>query len=210
MPSRKSCTLLAGPNGSGKSSIFETLKPNGVFVNADVVARRLRPDDPSSASLEAGREVLRKLEALRRDGSSFVYETTLSSRQSIALMEACRRDGYEVDLVFVILLDADLNIRRVAERVRRGGHDIPEPVIRRRYDASLRRLAEAIPLADNCLFFDNSETSPRLLLSIERGTVIQSDLDSTETLQARLVGIVDAALGTSVPTPPAGGSRTRR
>lgn len=192
---RTSCTIIGGPNGSGKSTIFQLLKPQGVFINADIVARRLSPRSPESVSIIAGREILATIDKVTASGISFVYETTLSSHQSVSLMESCRSLGYEINLVFVALASVDLNVRRVAERVSRGGHGIPEATIRRRFDASFRRLPAAIKLSDSCLFFDNSHLRPKMLLMIENGTISQSNLDKASVLDTRIAGAVAEAFG---------------
>jgi predicted ABC-type ATPase len=88
----------------------------GQFINADVIARRIRPDNPEGASIEAGRLVLEELDRLVAQRASFVYETTLSSRQSIDLMQKARAAAFEVDLAFIVLHDADLHVERVASR----------------------------------------------------------------------------------------------
>jgi predicted ABC-type ATPase len=120
------CTILGGPNGSGKSSLYRALAPPGEFVNADMIARHLNPADPASASLLAGRTVLRRLSALIGQRRDFVWETTLSSNQALALMRRAYTAGYEIGLVFVVLARAELNVDRVAQRVSQGGHHIPE------------------------------------------------------------------------------------
>ncbi|WP_147029007.1 AAA family ATPase [Methylobacterium oxalidis] len=120
--------MLAGPNGSGKSSLFERLGPDGEFVNADLIARASGLGDA-----QAAKRTIRRLDALLKARKNVVYETTLSSHHAIALMRRARDAGYEVGVVFVALLSVDLNVRRVAERVSRGGLHIPEEVIRRRY-----------------------------------------------------------------------------
>lgn len=118
------CTIFGGPNGSGKSSIFDALAPPGEFVNTDVVARRINPDNPEAASLAAGREALRRLHDIIDKRHDFAFETTLSSNQSLTLMRKARDAEYEVGLVFVALANADLSVERVAQRVKQGGHNI--------------------------------------------------------------------------------------
>lgn len=93
------CTILGGPNGSGKSSIFHELNPPGRFINADVIARQISPVHPESVSLAAGKQVLRELRQVIKDQQDFVYETTLSSHQSIELIRQTLDADYEVGLV---------------------------------------------------------------------------------------------------------------
>lgn len=192
------CTIIGGPNGSGKSTIYDRLELPGRFVNADVIARMLKPDQPESASLLAGRRTLAELARILKAQESFVYETTLSSRQSIELMRNAREIGYEVGLVFVALNSADLNVQRVADRVARGGHNIPGDIIRRRYEKALKRLPEAIRVADGSIIFDNSLSSgPRLLLQIRRTSIEENHLDEADAFHCRLAEVVSDALAMS-------------
>lgn len=191
------CTVLGGPNGSGKSTIFRYLQPPGDFINADVVARGINPVSPESASMAAGRWVLNRLDQVIAARQNFVYETTLSSHQSLALMSRCRSVEYEVSLVFVALNSVDLNVRRVAERVAAGGHHIPEHVIRRRYETAFSRLPDAIRIADRVLLFDNSSVEPAMLMSIEFGNIAENHLDEAFSLHMRLAEAVGQALDMS-------------
>jgi len=83
--------VIGGPNGSGKSTIFEPLNPKGEFVNADVIARRINPHAPQSVDLSAAKATLERVQELLSEGRDFVFETTLSGNQLIALMERARR-----------------------------------------------------------------------------------------------------------------------
>jgi len=195
---RAVCTILAGPNGSGKSSIFRAVSPPGRFINADIVARRLDPSNPERVSFAAGKLVLRELAKAIQFQEDFVYETTLSSHQSIELIRRALDAGYEVGLVFVALRDADLNVARVAQRVSEGGHNIPEPIIRRRYDSSMTRLGDAIRLVHGTMIYDNSSISgPELLLQIANDIIEVNSLDEAKPLHVRIAAIVGEALDTS-------------
>lgn len=165
------CTILAGPNGSGKSSIAALLRLVGEFVNADDIARTT-----GCGRTRAARLAIHHLDRLIIERRDFVFETTLSSHHAIATMRRARDEGYEVGLVFVALANADLNVRRVAERVGRGGHDIPEDDIRRRSPRSFANLARALPLAHGSLVYDNSEQVPRLILRSEAGRIAENQL----------------------------------
>ncbi len=156
---RPVCTIIGGPNGAGKSSVFAATDLPGRFVNADVIARQINPASPESVSVTAGKRVLRELDDLIVARESFAYETTLSSNQSIALMRRAIEAQYQVNLVFVALRDANLHVKRVAQRVEEGGHDISEAIIRRRYESSMARLVPAVRLAHEVMIFDNSELS---------------------------------------------------
>jgi predicted ABC-type ATPase len=192
---RAVCTILGGANGSGKSSIFTTLNLPGRFINADIFARGLNPSNPERASFAAGKLVLRELRRVLQARQDFVYETTLSSHQSIELIRGALDAGYEVGLVFVVLRDPSLNVARVAQRVSEGGHGIPEHVIHRRYKTSMERLAAAIRLAHGTLIFDNSEiTGPTLLIQVALDMIEVNNLDAVRPLHFRLASIVGEAL----------------
>ncbi len=194
------CTIIAGPNGSGKSTIHGLLEPVGEFINADVVARRLDSRHPERVSMAAGRLVLQAIDDAIEHRRSFVYETTLSSRQSLKVMERCRDLGYEVSIVYVALDSPDLNVKRVAERVARGGHHIPEDVIRRRYRTAFGRLPFALRLADGGLIVDNSGLTPAMLLTLQSGTIVANQLDPANHLHLRLADAVSQALQLSTET----------
>ena len=147
--------------------------------------------------MAAGRLVLKRLDIALDARQDFVYETTLSSHQSLALMSRCKSAGYEVSLVFVALNAADLNVRRVAERVAAGGHHIPEHIIRRRYEIAFLRLTDAIRMADRVLLFDNSSIDPAMLMSIEFGNIVENHLDEASALHARLAYAVGQAMDMS-------------
>lgn len=186
--------MLGGANGAGKSSLHEKLRVPGAFVNADRYARRLDPEHPDRASRQAGKLVLRRLARLVETRSDFAYETTLSSHQSLVLMRKAREAGYEIGLVYVVLSDVDLNVDRVADRVRRGGHAIAEPMIRRRYEKSLRRLGPAIRLAHGSLVYDNSSTVPELVVRIRGNRLEENLLDGRRPAHVLLADVIASAL----------------
>ncbi|HEY0330370.1 MAG TPA: zeta toxin family protein [Rhodopseudomonas sp.] len=197
-PPRPTCTILGGANGSGKSTIYRKLHLDGEFVNADLVARQISPEHPEAATEAAGRRVLKRLRQLLLARESFVYETTLSSYQSIRLMEHARAGGYSVNLAFVLLRDLELNVLRVAERVMQGGHSIPENTIRRRYSAAFERLPRAIALAHQAIVYDNSnQTDLQTLLTIKDGSIVFNSLDAARPLHTRIATSVGRGLNVS-------------
>jgi predicted ABC-type ATPase len=162
--------VLAGPNGAGKSTsaarlLLGVLKVNE-FVNADVIASGLSAFAPELVAFEAGRVMLGRLKELAASRKDFAFETTLASRSYAAWLKKLRDAGYEVHLVFLWLPSADAAVARVAERVRGGGHDVPELTICRRYEAGLRNFLELyIPLADTWQVIDNSSIGETRIVS---------------------------------------------
>ena len=189
-------TILSGPNGSGKSSIYDLLRPVGEFVNADDIARA-----NGCGKTQAARRAILRLGRLQSERRDFVFETTLSSHHAIGTMRRARDSGYEVGLVFVALASADLNVNRVAERVGRGGHHIPEDDIRRRSPRSFANLAQALPLAHGSIVYDNSERVPRLVLRVEAGRVAENRLDDSLAHHGLIAQAVAMAFGEAAAPP---------
>jgi predicted ABC-type ATPase len=98
-------------------------------------------------------------------------ETTLSSGRTVQLIPEAKRHGFTVGLVYICVPDAEIAVMRVGDRVVKGGHNIPEDTIRRRYERSLTNAAEAFRLADSAIVFDNSGQAPREVMTIEYGAV---------------------------------------
>jgi len=161
--------VIAGPNGAGKSTVAPTLLRDllGVaeFVNADVIAQGLSAFDTASVAFQAGRVMLSRIRHLAAQRRQFAFETTLATRSYVPWLTELKTSGYSVDLLFLSLPAPELAVARVAERVRSGGHDVPEDTIRRRYTRGLHNFYRLYrPLADRWWFFDNSASDgPKLL-----------------------------------------------
>ncbi|OBS32024.1 Zeta toxin family protein [Tepidimonas fonticaldi] len=171
-PQRK-VILIAGPNGAGKTTFAREFLPNEAscptFVNADLIAAGLAPFAPQTAAVQAGRLMLEELERHFRAGRSFAFETTLSGRAYLRHIRRWQQAGYWVELIFLQLGSADEAVGRVQQRVRQGGHDIPEPVIRRRFEAGLANFRQHYaPAVDAWALYDNSGELPVLLDWSER------------------------------------------
>ena len=164
--------IIAGPNGVGKTTFAREFLPNYAncknFVNADLIAQAIAPFSPETAALRAGRMMLREIRALAKKRVSFAFETTLSGRGYMVWLRELKDKGYEIHVFFLWVKTVDLALSRVQERVSRGGHDVPEMVIRRRFDRSIRNfLARYRQLADTWTLFDNSGAAPSVV-ALER------------------------------------------
>ena len=161
----KNLYIISGCNGAGKTTASYTVLPDILdcreFVNADEIARGLSPFNPDSMALEAGRLMLRRIEELLSRDETFSIETTLATRSYLNLVQRAQKKGYTVRLLFFWLNSPELALQRVAERVAKGGHDIPKDVIRRRYVAGINNLFHLfINKVDYWDIYDNS-TYPR-------------------------------------------------
>jgi predicted ABC-type ATPase len=160
--------VIGGPNGAGKTTSAATLLPNGLFVlefvNADGIAAGLSAFSPEKVAINAGRVMLARLSELARARSSFAFETTLASRSFVPFLRGLKEDGYLVHLIYIWLDSAELAIDRVAARVQRGGHHVPDEVVRRRYLRGLRNFRTLYrPLANSWIVCDNSGERLKLI-----------------------------------------------
>lgn len=158
--------ILAGPNGAGKSTFatsrFDELVGGNRFLNIDEIAAGRAGGGVSLSAFAAARVGLERRRVLIRDRESFAVETTLAGHSIVELMNRVRRDGYDVELIFLYLSDPALCHRRVAQRVALGGHDIPSATIERRYEGGLVNLPRAWDLAHTAQLFD-ADAEPRLI-----------------------------------------------
>jgi predicted ABC-type ATPase len=182
-------------NGAGKSSIGGAAIRGfgGEYFNPDEAARQILKANPwltqvdaNSVAWQQGRRLLEKAIAERLD---FAFETTLGGSTIAQLLAAAARRGIEVHVWYAGLWSPELHIERVRARVRRGGHDIPESDIRRRYHHSRLNLVELLPLLTSLRVYDNSAEAdpvagvtptPLLVLELERGAIVNS-VDLTRT-----------------------------
>lgn len=160
--------IIAGPNGAGKTTFAREFLPNEagcpVFVNADLIAAGLAPFAPEKAAVQAGRLMLQELSRHFAARENFAFETTLAGRGYVHHIRAWQAAGYRVKLIFLQLDTPEEAIARVAQRVRQGGHAIPEATIRRRFAAGLENFQRLYaPLVDAWALYDNAGATPVLL-----------------------------------------------
>ncbi|HEX7177720.1 MAG TPA: zeta toxin family protein [Pyrinomonadaceae bacterium] len=158
---RPQVVVIAGPNGAGKTTLAPFLLRDELglseFVNADDIARGLSAFNPQGATAQAGRIMLRRLRDLADARRSFAFETTLATRSYAAFLKRLKQKGYDFHLFFMWLRSPDLAVERVRERVRLGGHDVPEHIVRRRYVRAARNFFHLYrSLADSWVVYDNS------------------------------------------------------
>jgi predicted ABC-type ATPase len=153
--------VVIGPNGSGKTTfVTEFLArelPGYVYVNADEIATARWPANPGAHAYEAAQVAAETRAHLIAGGRSFIAETVFSHPSKLEEIRSAQKAGYQV-VLHVMLVPEELAVRRVAYRVRAGGHDVPERKIRERYHRLWPLVAEAISLADRAVVYDNSRT----------------------------------------------------
>jgi predicted ABC-type ATPase len=177
--------IIAGPNGAGKTTFAARFLPQyagcNEFVNADLIAGGLSPFNQASADLAAGKLMLDRINLLAKRKADFAFETTLSGKSYGGLLEQLKKSGYHISLFFLWLPDVKLSLQRIAERVRRGGHNVPPDIVRRRFKRGIVNFFQVYrPLCDLWILFDNSTENPEVIAyEIESFlSILNSDLFS--------------------------------
>jgi len=164
------CTIIAGPNGAGKTTFalryLPLLANCSNFINADLIAAGLSPLYPERELLTASKLFLSELKSYIGQRRDFAFETTLSGRAHIRLVQNLLSVGWRVQLFYLWLPSIDACINRVAERVATGGHDIPPDVIARRYARGTANLLEEFaPRCTATVCMDNSGRFPVVIFT---------------------------------------------
>ena len=170
--------LFAGCNGAGKTTFarayLSQFPSPPRFLNADEIARGLSPLDPASMAIKAGKLLLHEIEGCLSAGQSFGLESTLSGQGHVRLLQRAKAFGFQIEIHFLWIPSPALAIRRIAQRVRKGGHAIPSSDVHRRYSRSLENFAHIYaPLVGTWLLWDNTAKPPRLLLHSGQATLNQ-------------------------------------
>ncbi len=182
--------MIAGPNGAGKTTFAREFLPNYAdcndFINADLIAQGVAPFSPAAASFRAGRLMLEEINFHAKRGGDFGFETTLSGRTYLGLIRRLKRRGYKIHFFFLMVPTVGLALTRIRRRVLEGGHDIPEPVVRRRFDRSIQNFfAYYRPLGDSWILFDNSGATPAVVALEKQGKPRIINRELYESLIAR-------------------------
>lgn len=153
--------IISGCNGAGKTTASMTVLPETLqcreFVNCDEMAKGLNPLNPDSAKIAAARLMLPRIRRLIAHDADFAIETTLATKSYHALVKSAQEKGYDVKLLYFWLQSPELALQRVAERVKNGGHNVEELIVRRRYAAGIRNLFKLyLPVVDYFILIDNS------------------------------------------------------
>lgn len=164
----KKIIMIAGPNGAGKTTFAREFLPAEAgcprFINADLIAAGLSPFAPEAAAVRAGRLMLNEIAHCVDRGENFAFETTLSGLVYLRHIRQWRAMGYHVSLFFLSLPSVEMALARVAERVKQGGHSIPDDVVRRRFAAGKRNFDDYYrSVVDAWALYDNSGSQPVLI-----------------------------------------------
>ncbi|MFA6043809.1 MAG: AAA family ATPase [Phycisphaerales bacterium] len=160
--------VIGGPNGAGKSTVaphvlHRTLNIED-FVNADVIASGLSGFRPEAAAMQAGRVMLARLRELAAANAPFAFESTLASRTFAPWLQGLAAEGWKIHILYVWVGSPGICLARIKQRVRKGGHHVPDDVVRRRYQRSLSNFFTLYrPLAHQWQIYDNSSQPAELV-----------------------------------------------
>ena len=144
--------VFAGPNGSGKTTVARSLSQFATYINADDLKKEY-----GLTYLEAAQMAESLRTHLLDKGADFSFETVLSTERNLRLLEKAKTYGYEVQCIYVLTCDENINVARVKARQAAGGHGVPEEKVRARYHRALALLPKLISVCDNILVYDNSD-----------------------------------------------------
>lgn len=180
--------VFAGPNGSGKSTVTKGFDIVGEYINADEIKKEKNCSDLEAAQFAT---------ALREDAvynmRSFTFETVLSSSRNVELLKKAKNFGYQVEIVYVLTADPQINVSRVAQRVKNGGHDVPMDKIISRYYKSLNNISKIIQIADVMWVVDNSTEKAELIIYSKenRISINATSLWNIERIKELISGNID-------------------
>ena len=180
--------VFAGPNGSGKSTVTKGFDIVGEYINADEIKKEKNCSDLEAAQFAT---------ALREDAvynmRSFTFETVLSSSRNVELLKKAKNFGYQIEIVYVLTADPQINVSRVAQRVKNGGHDVPKDKIISRYYKSLNNLSKIIQIADVMWVVDNSTEKAELIIYSKenRISINATSLWNIERIKELISGNID-------------------
>ena len=160
MASPRQLWVLAGGNGAGKSTFYRLyLAKSGIpFVNADLIAQDIDPENAEAISHQAATVAARIRDDLIAQGFSFCFETVFSHESKIDLIGQAKANGYTVILVYIHLFDSSLNEARVRQRVAEGGHSVAAEKIHSRIPRTVKHIKTALSIVDEARILDNSST----------------------------------------------------
>ena len=146
-------TIIGGVNGSGKSSLTGAIKAErkdlGTIIDVDKLNAAL------GDKISGGKEAIKKINRCIEHGLSFTQETTLSGARTVSTAKKAKEHGYYIRLYYVGLDTATESLKRIQNRVEKGGHDIPSDDVSRRFQGRTEALQRVLPYCDEVIFYDN-------------------------------------------------------
>lgn len=147
-------TIIGGVNGVGKSSLSGVLSAEsselGVIIDTDKITTENGGD-----RIKGGKIAIERINNCLEKGINFTQETTLSGVRTLKTIQKARELNYFIHLYYVGISSSAESISRIANRVLKGGHDIPPEDVKRRYAKRFDDLIKILPYCNEAVFFDN-------------------------------------------------------
>lgn len=159
--------IIAGVNGTGKSSLRGVIVDYvelGIIVDPDLIAKENGTKEKRLSDVEAGKIAIKRIDDCLCSFSTFTRETTLSGHRIVKELRQAKEAGFNVSMFYVGLETVEDSLERIANRVKKGDHDIPEDVVRRRYDKRFEDFMKCVPFCDEIIFYDNDNGFKRIAI----------------------------------------------
>lgn len=186
----KSYTIFAGVNGAGKTSIYKSIyydeNKNEKRINTDEMVARIGSWQDNNLQIKCAREAVKLIREYIKEGISFNQETTLSGKSIISNIKSASERGFFVIMNYIGVSSSEIAKKRVAIRVSKGGHGIPDKDIERRYFDSLVNLKKAVDICNRINIYDNTDIL-KLVMAINNGKIVWQDTNIPEWLRMTLI-----------------------
>ncbi len=162
--------FIAGPNGSGKSTVIVPAAPKDIpYINADNITKSTLASNPGlqpgkEQDMAAMAQAMDSVTQAIEQGHSFIYETVMSHPSKVDFMKMATEKGFDTFLHYISTNSYEINVTRVAERVSKGGHNVPGEKVRERRSRSIDLLPKAIKSVNEAYVFDSTGQT-RLVLA---------------------------------------------
>jgi predicted ABC-type ATPase len=180
-------TVIAGVNGSGKSTLvneLEKIMDIGVKINADEIAKEFGDFNNKLIQEHAGRQTLKIIADCIENKTDFNFETTFSGKGILRKIDDAKNNDFDVDLIY-IAIEKKTSKLRINSRVLKGGHNIPDLDIERRYDRSVNNFINNANRFQNVYFYENEGSKHNLIFVIENGKFVYINEEIPEWIKIR-------------------------
>mgnify|MGYP000047329263 FL=1 len=170
--------LFAGVNGAGRSTLFSIIAEDikGTFrINTDEIVKKIGNWKNESDQIKSAKIAIKLRNEYIEKGLSFNEETTLTGKTILKLIDKLKSKNYKLHLFYVGINSVDIAKERIRNRVLKGGHDIPDKIVEKRYNEFLENLSKVLNKFDNVTVYDNTKEYKMILKIINKKIIKQSD-----------------------------------